>query len=67
MMKTGSELMSDIVGPAGSMRNEGDFSCSTAPELEDELWRELPSEDWALAACGKRLELKQMTAAKGTN
>jgi hypothetical protein len=35
MMKTGSSLTRDIVGPAGSTR-DGAFSCTGC---EDELWR----------------------------
>jgi hypothetical protein len=38
MKNTGSELISEMVGPAGSRRNEGDFSVGSEVVAEDELW-----------------------------
>jgi hypothetical protein len=40
MIKTGSELIRDIVGPAGSTK-DGAFSRSAPAEEEDELWGDL--------------------------
>jgi hypothetical protein len=38
MKKTGSELINEIVGPAGSSRNDGDFSRGRDVDVDDELW-----------------------------
>jgi hypothetical protein len=63
--KTGSELIREMVGPAGSTRNEGDLSW-TGPVLE-ELCRELEellSVAWAPATWGSPAA-RQRTAATG--
>jgi hypothetical protein len=67
MTKTGSALISEMVGPAGST-SEGAFSRTKSGEEDDvcppaaELAGLLP-EDWALAAAGVRPARRQKTAA----
>src|SRR5579872_1567278 len=59
MKNTGSELMSEMVGPAGSIRKDGDFSWGAA--ADEELWREpeeLLSEDCPPASWGTRPTVK---------
>jgi hypothetical protein len=65
MMKTGSELVSEMVGPAGSTR-DGAFSC-TSPCAEEEAcpFPEGAVEllgDWAQAAAGGIDASRQRTA-----
>jgi hypothetical protein len=68
MRKTGSELTSEMVGPAGST-SEGAFSCTKACG-EDELCpapgdlEELLLEDWAQATVDGRTAHRQKTANK---
>jgi hypothetical protein len=70
MMKTGSELTSEMVGPAGST-SEGAFSC-TNPCAEDELWpfsegvAELLLELWERAMAGERPAGRQRKASDKT-
>jgi hypothetical protein len=63
MINTGSELISEIVGPAGSI-SDGAFSWAYTPE-EDELWLlELPFEDWAQDGAAAIPASRQKKAAK---
>jgi hypothetical protein len=70
MMKTGSALISEMVGPAGST-SEGAFS-RTNSDVEDEVCppldelEELLPEDWASAAAGARPAKRQKTATDRT-
>jgi hypothetical protein len=68
MRKTASELMSEMVGPAGST-SEGAFSLAKACEGEEfcpaaEELEELAPEDWARAAGKGRPANKQKTARR---
>jgi hypothetical protein len=63
-MKTGSELTSEMVGPAGSTRNDGDFSCWTGGP-EDELWRE--PEELSDGRCADNPAARQRTVVRTTN
>jgi hypothetical protein len=69
MKKTGSELTSEIVGPAGSTKKVGAFSCWIVEEDEDELWREpeeLLGADWVRPGFGKSATPRQIRSAAGT-
>ena len=69
MKKTGAELTSEIVGPAGSPRKVGAFSCWIVEEDEEELWcepEELLGEDWVRPGFGKSANPKQIRSAAGT-
>jgi hypothetical protein len=68
MKKTGSELTSEIVGPAGSTKKVGAFSCWIVEEDEDELWREpeeLLGADWVRPGFGKSATPRQIRSAAG--
>jgi hypothetical protein len=70
MRKTGSALISEMVGPAGST-SEGAFS-RTNSDVEDEVCpsleelAELLLEDWPGAAAGAKHAKRQKTAAGRT-
>jgi hypothetical protein len=70
MRKTGSELISEMVGPAGST-SEGAFSRAYAGEEEEfcpgpEELEELALEDWARAEGKGRAANRQRRAAERT-
>lgn len=64
-MNTGSELTSEMVGPAGSTR-EGVFSCTYPCACEDDdcPLDELLPEDWARAGAGARPASRQKRTAE---
>ena len=69
MKKTGSELTSEIVGPAGSTRKVGAFSCWIVEEDEEEFWcepEELLGEDCVRPGFGESATPKQIRSAAGT-
>ncbi|MGO9937195.1 MAG: hypothetical protein ACLPH3_05945, partial [Terracidiphilus sp.] len=69
MKKTGSELISEIVGPAGSTRKVGAFSRWMAAADEEELWREPDgafSDDWVWPHLGNSAAPRQKKTADGT-
>jgi hypothetical protein len=70
MRKTGSELISEMVGPAGST-SDGAFSRANACEEEElcpapEELDELAPEDWARAEVERRPANMQETAIERT-
>jgi hypothetical protein len=70
MKKTGSELISEMVGPAGSI-SEGAFSVASrceegecCPPAAD--WAGLLDEDWARATAAAYPASRQIAAAQNT-